>query len=106
MKTLPSCNEPFDAAVGKVAGFSLHAGVVARAHDRKKLERLCRYIARPAVLEKRLSLLRNGKVRYELKTPYRDGSTHVIFEPMDFSRSCASCARDISASVYVNVGSR
>jgi hypothetical protein len=23
-------------------------------------------------------------VRYELKTPYRDGTTHVIFEPMDF----------------------
>ena len=34
--------------------------------------------------EKRLSLLRNGYVRYELKTPYRDGTTHVIFEPMDF----------------------
>ncbi len=48
--------------------------------------------------EKRLSLLSNGKVRYELKTPYRDGTTHVIFEPMDFSRSCASCARDISGS--------
>ena len=34
--------------------------------------------------EKRLSLLSNGKVCYELKTPYRDGTTHVIFEPMDF----------------------
>ena len=45
LQTLPSCNEPFDAAVGKVAGFSLHAGVAARAHERKKLERLCRYIA-------------------------------------------------------------
>ena len=40
--------------------------------------------ARPAVTEKRLSLLSNGQVRYELKTPYRDGTTHVIFEPMDF----------------------
>jgi len=28
--------------------------------------------------------LRNGDVRYVLKTPYRDGTTHVIFEPMDF----------------------
>jgi hypothetical protein len=45
---------------------------------------LCRYIARPAVSEKRLSLLSNGHVRYELKTPYRDGTTHAIFEPMDF----------------------
>jgi hypothetical protein len=47
-------------------------------------EQLRRYIARPAVSEKRLSLLNNGHVRYELKTPYRDGTTHVIFEPMDF----------------------
>ena len=34
--------------------------------------------------EKRLSLLTNGDARYELKTPYRDGTTHVIFEPLDF----------------------
>jgi hypothetical protein len=31
-----------------------------------------------------LSLLSNGKVRHALKTAYRDGTTHVIFEPMDF----------------------
>ena len=31
LQTLPSCTESFDAAVGKVAGFSLHAGVAARA---------------------------------------------------------------------------
>ena len=34
--------------------------------------------------EKRLSLLSNGHVRYKLKTPYSDGTTHVIFEPLDF----------------------
>jgi hypothetical protein len=67
-----------------VAGFSLHAGVVAKAHERQKLERLCRYIARPAVSEKRLSRTANGNIRYQLKTPYRDGTTHVIFEPLDF----------------------
>lgn len=54
------------------------------ADERKKLERLCRYISRPAVSEKRLSLTRGGNVRYQLKTPYRDGTTHVIFEPLDF----------------------
>ncbi len=63
---------------------SLHAGVAARADERKKLERLCRYISRPAVSEKRLSLTPNGNIRYRLKTPYRDGTTHVIFEPLDF----------------------
>ena len=34
--------------------------------------------------EKRLSLTTNGNVRYQLKTPYRDGTTHVIVEPLDF----------------------
>jgi hypothetical protein len=84
MQTLPASDEPFDDGVGKVAGFSLHAGVAARADERKKLERLCRYISRPAVSEKRLSLTPNGNIRYQLKTPYRDGTTHVIFEPLDF----------------------
>jgi hypothetical protein len=46
-------------------------------------------------------LIRNGPARYELKTPYRDGTTHVIFEPMDFSRSRHPASRDISASVHV-----
>lgn len=70
--------------VAKLAGFSLHAGIAAKAHQRDKVERLCRYIARPAVSEKRPSLTSTGKVRYELKTPYRNGTTHVIFEPVDF----------------------
>jgi len=101
LQTLPACDEPFDDGVGKVAGFSLHAGVSAKADERKKLERLCRYdvqgstsvaggrkpgatISRPAVSEKRLSLTPNGNIRYQLKTPYRDGTTYVIFEPLDF----------------------
>ena len=58
--------------------------MAARADQRQKLERLCRYISRPAISEKRLSLTPNGNVRYQLKTPYRDGTTHVIFEPLDF----------------------
>lgn len=33
---------------------------------------------------KRLSLNRNGQVRYELKTPYSNGTTHVLFAPLDF----------------------
>jgi hypothetical protein len=70
--------------MGKVDGFSLHAAVSTQTHERKKLELICRYIARPAVAEPRLSLTKTGNVRYELKTPYRDGTTHVIFDPLDF----------------------
>ena len=25
-----------------------------------------------------------GQIRYQLKTPYRDGTTHVFFQPLDF----------------------
>jgi hypothetical protein len=86
LQTLPASDpdDDFTDTLGEVAGFSLHAGVAAKARERNKLERLCRYISRPAVSEKRLSLTPGGKVRYELKTPYRDGTTHVIFEPLDF----------------------
>ncbi len=86
LQTLPDCrpDKPLAHTVGKVAGFSLHAGVATRAHERDKLERLCRYIARPALSTKRLSLTRHGKLRYELKTPYSDGTTHILFEPLDF----------------------
>jgi hypothetical protein len=60
---------------------SLHVGVAARADQREKLERLCRYISRPAISKRRLSLAPDGNVRYQLKTPYRDGLTLVTFEP-------------------------
>ncbi len=33
--------------------------------QREELERLCRYVTRPAVSEKRLSLTNQGKVRHE-----------------------------------------
>ena len=102
LQTLPDCmpdNRLVDT--GQVAGFSLHAGVATKTHQRDKLERLCRYIARPAVATKRLSMTRNGAVRYELKIPYSDGTTHVLFEPLDFTAPGHPCARGISASMHV-----
>lgn len=82
-QTPPACDLD-ERFTGTVAGLSLHAGVATKGHERKKLERLCRYVSRPAVSEKRLSLTPNGNIRYQLETPYRDGTTHVIFEPLDF----------------------
>jgi hypothetical protein len=91
LQTLPAVVEDDRyAQVAKEAGFSLHAGVAAQASERYKLERLCRYISRPAVSEKRLSLTSAGNIRYQLKTAYSDGTTHVIFEPLDFIAKLAS----------------
>jgi len=91
IKTLSAVpDEIQNDVLGKVDGFSLHAGVAAKGHERSKLERLCRYISRPAVSEQRLSLTESGKIRYELKTPYRNGTTHIIFEPLDFISKLAA----------------
>ena len=68
LQTILSWEDDYYGAnqVGKIDDFSLHEGVVTKARERKKLERLCRYIARPAVSEKRLVVISLGMVRYEL----------------------------------------
>jgi hypothetical protein len=76
--------------VARANGFSLHAGVSCEGHQKDKREHLCRYIARPAVAVPRLSLSSTGKVVYTLKTPYRDGTTQVAFEPVDFMARLAA----------------
>ncbi len=77
-------DNPFSGSVGEAAEFPLHAGLATKANEHSKLERLCRYITRPAISTKRLSLTHNGQVRYELKTSWHNGTTHIIFEPLDF----------------------
>jgi hypothetical protein len=72
------------------SGFSLHAGIFANANEPEKLERLCRCISRPAISEQRFSITDHGKVRYELKAPYRDGTNHVFFDPTDFIGTLAA----------------
>ena len=91
MQTVPAVAAADDhRSVAKAAGFSLHAGVASEAHEREKLERLCRYITRPAVSTERLSLTAQGNIRYRLKNPYRDGTTEVVFEPLDFMARLAA----------------
>jgi hypothetical protein len=41
-------------------------------------------VSRPPVSVERLDLTAQGQVRYRLKTPYRDGTTHIVLEPLDF----------------------
>jgi hypothetical protein len=76
----PLEDEPVPGLVAKLAGFSLHAGTVCEAFQRNKLERLCRYITRPPIATKRLSVDAQGRMVYRYKQPFRDGSTHVVLE--------------------------
>ena len=61
-----------------VDGFSLHAGVRVPVGDRERLEKLCRYAGRPAIAESRLSLQPDGRVSYELKRRWKDGTGRVV----------------------------
>ncbi|MBT3430165.1 MAG: hypothetical protein HN428_07045 [Proteobacteria bacterium] len=45
---------------------------------------MCRYVTRPTVCLERLSTNAAGQVSYELKHPFRDGTTHILFTPEDF----------------------
>jgi hypothetical protein len=55
-----------------------------------KLEHLCRYITRPAIATERLTLNRAGQVVLTLKTPYRDGTTHIVMSPLEFMQRLAA----------------
>jgi len=74
----------------RVSGVSLHANVAVPARDRRRLERLCRYVARPPVATERLSRLDDGRLLYRLKHRWRDGTTHVVFEPQELVEKLAA----------------
>ncbi len=71
-------------------GFSLQAAVRCGADQRKQLERLCRYITRPAFTNERLSRNGKGQVVLRLKSPYRDGTTHIVMHPQEFMQRRAA----------------
>ena len=62
-------------------GLSLHAAVCCAADDRQALEQLCRHITRPALANERVQCNAAGQVVLKLKTPWRDGTTHLAASP-------------------------
>lgn len=77
----PEDNDPYSANVG---GFSLNARVWVGGRDREKLEKLIRYMARGPIATERLSESYPNLLIYKMKTPWRDGTTHVSFSYLDF----------------------
>ena len=71
-------------------GFSLHAGVHCDANDRQGIEQLARSITRPAISNERLAINREGNAVRQLKTPWRNGITHIVLTPMEFMQRLAA----------------
>jgi hypothetical protein len=71
-------------------GFDLHAAVVVPWRDRARLERVCRYAMRPPVAHDRIRLTDQGQVLLELRHRWADGTTHVLFDPVELLERLAS----------------
>ena len=72
---------PFFAA--REHRFSLHANTAVGPKAREALERLCRYIARPAAPAGRISRMPDGRILMKLKSRWGDGTTAKLFQPRD-----------------------
>ena len=45
---------------------------------------VCRYALRPPVTQERIHVTDEGQVRLQLRQPWRDGTTDVVFDPVEF----------------------
>ena len=92
---IPEFTDDFQATLkgplcAATQGFSLHAEVYCAPWERDKLEKLCRYITRPAVAEDRLTLHPSGDIVLRLKTQYSDGTSHLLFSGLEFVEKLAA----------------
>ena len=67
-----------------------HAGVRCEAHERQRLEQLCRTITRPALANEQVQINAAGQVVLKLKTAWRDGTTHIVMSPLEFMQRLAA----------------
>jgi len=85
LRTVPGRDEKTKRALcADAQGFSLHAGLRCGAPQRRELERLWRYITRPAIAMERRKRDGSGDVVLQRKSAGRDGTTHIKMSPLEF----------------------
>ncbi|KIG16979.1 hypothetical protein DB30_03963 [Enhygromyxa salina] len=82
----PVCEVPAPGeALADIGGVNVHAGQAVNGRDRRRLERLCRYVARPPVAQDRLEFAPDRqRLLYRFKRAWKDGTHAVVLEPLDF----------------------
>ena len=71
-------------------GFDLHANVAVAANNRDGLEQFARYVLRPPIAQDRLTRTADGRVLLTLKAEWSDGTTHLLFEPVELLERLAA----------------
>jgi hypothetical protein len=91
LQSVPRCEvQPTEQRCANAQGFSLHAEVRCAMNQRHQLEQLCRYITRPAIANERLQLNSAGDIVLQLKSQYKDGTTHIVMTPLEFMQRLAA----------------
>ena len=72
------------------SGFSLHAATRIAPGNKTGLERLCNYVSRPPLAQGSLQKLSEDEYAFKLKTPWADGTTHLILSPMELIEKLAA----------------
>jgi len=71
-------------------GFSLHAATRLEATDRRRLERLCRYVIRPPIANGRLRFVDEQTLVLTLKTAWADGTCQLLLSPHELLEKLAA----------------
>jgi hypothetical protein len=78
---------PMQARCG---GFDLHARVRVSKKKRGHLERLARYLLRPALSLDRLRLRDDGLYQYDFRHPWSDGTSGIALDPLELMEKIAA----------------
>jgi len=71
-------------------GFDLHARVRVPKKQRGRLEKLGRYLLRPAICLDRLRLRGDGLYQYDFRRPWADGTSGIVLEPLELMEKLAA----------------
>lgn len=77
--------------VAELNGFNLKADKLIKSHQRWKLSRLVRYVARPPLATDRLTKSDDGQtIRYAMKRPWSDGTTQIVLSNIELIEKLAA----------------
>ena len=68
----------------RCATWGAHAETAIKSHERERLEKLVRYMARPAISDERVIIEGPQSIRVRLKSRWADGSESLLFTPIEF----------------------
>lgn len=79
----PRASDITDQPIAEVRGINIYAAQLVDGRDRRRVERLAKYITRPPVAQDRLARRADGRLELSFKKPWRDGTRALVLEPHD-----------------------